>query len=208
MSRRHKRTSIGGQFAPRLIEMLRSPAYRALSLSGHRVIARIEVELASHGGTMNGRLPVTYGDFQRYGVDRQSIASAIREVVELGFVEVTERGRPSESDFGRHPNMFRLTYRHGERMDDEPTHEWKRHTDVKLALFAARAARGAKDQRAVIRSKNKVKPKSFAGGGKTSLTGGENHPVTGRSPGGKSHPTVIGGETHPTIDISGREDAA
>jgi hypothetical protein len=208
MSRRTRKTSIGGQFAPRLIEMLRSPAYRALSLSAHRIIARIEIELAAHGGTMNGRLPVTYGDFQRYGVDRQSIAAAIREAVELGFVEVTERGRPSESDFGRHPNLFRLTYRRGERLDDEPTHEWKRHTDVKQALFAARTAKRTKDEKAVIRSKNKVKPKSFAGGGNSSVTGGENHPVMRPSPGGKNPPTVIGGKTHPTLEISGREDAA
>ena len=52
MSRkREKQNSIGGQFAPRLIEMLESPAYRALSLSGRRVLERIEIELAQHGGS-------------------------------------------------------------------------------------------------------------------------------------------------------------
>ena len=51
---RQRRTQIGGQFAPRLIEMLESPAYRALSLSGHRILDRIEIEMAHHGGTDNG----------------------------------------------------------------------------------------------------------------------------------------------------------
>jgi hypothetical protein len=55
---RRRRTQIGGQVAPRLIEMLESPAYRALSLSGHRVLDRIEIEMAHHGGTDNGKLPV------------------------------------------------------------------------------------------------------------------------------------------------------
>jgi hypothetical protein len=42
---------------PRLIEMLRSPAYRALSRAAHQVLARIEIELADHGGMDNGKLP-------------------------------------------------------------------------------------------------------------------------------------------------------
>jgi hypothetical protein len=68
MSRKRKKpNSIGGQFAPRLIEMLESPAYRALSLSARRALERIEIELAQHGGKDNGSLPVTYDDFQRYG---------------------------------------------------------------------------------------------------------------------------------------------
>jgi hypothetical protein len=67
MPRKRKRSqSIGGQFAPRLIEMLESPAYRALSLSARRVLDRIEIELAHHGGRDNGGLPVTYHDFEAY----------------------------------------------------------------------------------------------------------------------------------------------
>lgn len=42
---------------PRLIEMLRSPTYRALSRAAHQVLARIEIELADHGGMDNRKLP-------------------------------------------------------------------------------------------------------------------------------------------------------
>jgi hypothetical protein len=52
MSKRRNR--INCQFAARPIEMLESPAYRVLSLSAHRVITRIEIELAHHGGNDNG----------------------------------------------------------------------------------------------------------------------------------------------------------
>ena len=62
-----RRTSIGEQFAPHTIAMLRSPAWRALSLSARRILDRIEIELADHGGTDNGKLPVTYDDFEQYG---------------------------------------------------------------------------------------------------------------------------------------------
>jgi hypothetical protein len=59
--------------------MLESPAYRVLSLSAHRVISRIEIELAHHGGNDNGRLPVTKQDFIDYGIHHNSVAPAIRE---------------------------------------------------------------------------------------------------------------------------------
>ena len=57
---RERRTTIGGQFAPRRIDMLEPYACRVLSLSGQRVLDRRKIEMASHGGTDNGRLPCTY----------------------------------------------------------------------------------------------------------------------------------------------------
>jgi hypothetical protein len=83
MTGRRKSTIIG-QFVPHRIELIESPAWRVLSLSARRVLDRIEVELCHHGGLReNGRLPVTYGDFERYGIHCAAIAPAIREVVAL-----------------------------------------------------------------------------------------------------------------------------
>src|ERR1700730_13730069 len=100
-----RRSRISGQYSARLIEMLESPAYRALSRSAHMVISRIEVELAHHGGNENGRLPVTTEDFIAYGMDRGSVAPAIREAEALGFIRVTERGRGGNAEY-RKPNFF------------------------------------------------------------------------------------------------------
>src|SRR6478752_5794871 len=72
---------------------------------------RIEIEHADHGGNDNGRLPVTYDDFECYGIHRHAIAPAIRETVALGFAEITERGRAGNAEF-RSPHKFRLTYFH------------------------------------------------------------------------------------------------
>ena len=80
--------------------MLESPAYRALSASGHKVISRIEIELGHHGGNDNGRLPVTTNDFVEYGMHRTSVAPAIREAEALGFIRVTERGRGGNAELG------------------------------------------------------------------------------------------------------------
>jgi hypothetical protein len=202
--RRRRRTTIGGQFAPRLIEMLESPAYRALSLSAHRVLARLEIELGHHGGTDNGRLPVTYTDFQSYGIERKSIPPALREVQALGFVRITERGRPSKSDFDRHPNYFELTYIHGAH-GEEPTHEWKRHKTLDEAINVARQARPNKDAKAVAKSRSKVSKKSDTRVGKIRPTGPESTP---KAPGPESPPTVPGPENGPSIYISGEGEAA
>jgi hypothetical protein len=194
--------------------MLESPAWRALSLSGRRVIDRIEIEHGHHGGSDNGRLPVTFDNFEGFGMSHKSIAPGIRAAVALGFARITERGRPSESDFGRHPNYFQLTYlpvRRGTRWCG-PTDEWKQIKTLEEALKIAREAREAKDEMAVAKAKGKAtktaSQKSIAGGEKIRTTGGKIHPEAIDVPGGKIHPTVSGGKIHPTIYISGEGEAA
>jgi hypothetical protein len=123
-----RKNRIAGQFSPRTIEMMESPAFRALTLAAHRVLARIEIEHAHHGGNDNGRLPVTFNHFVEYGVHRHAIAPALRELCALGFIEITERGRAGNAEF-RRPNLFRLTYRYLGNAD--PTDEW-RHIRTKV----------------------------------------------------------------------------
>jgi hypothetical protein len=135
---RRRYSKIGGQFAWRLIEMQRSPAYRVLSLSAHRVLNRMEIELAQHGGRDNGRLPVTYDQFEEYGIHRHAIAPAIRECTAQGFLEVTERGRSGNAEF-RSPNKFRITYRHAE--SSPPTDDWRKIKDIREAERLAKSAR-------------------------------------------------------------------
>ena len=103
-----KRTQISGQFTWQLIEMKHSAAWRVLSLSERRCLDRLEIELASYGGTDNGKLPCTFDDFERYGVRRHSIAPSLRALAALGFIEVTEEGRAGNADW-RRPTQFRLT---------------------------------------------------------------------------------------------------
>ena len=136
MSVRKRRTQIAGQFAAHRIDMLRSPAWRVLSLSARRVLDRLEIEHADHGGAENGRLPVTYEDFHRYGIHRHAIGPAIREVVALGFAEITQPGRAGNAEF-RKPNLFRLTYLN---TNIGPTDEWQKITENEAEAIA-RAAR-------------------------------------------------------------------
>jgi hypothetical protein len=130
MGKRHNK--ISGQFAARLIEMMESPAYRVLSLSAHRVLSRIEIEWAHHGGQDNGQLPVTFDDFERYGVNRHAIGPAIAELEALGFIVVTEKGKKALAADYRRPNKFLLTSRPTHKGAD-PLHSWKRFRTIEEA---------------------------------------------------------------------------
>jgi hypothetical protein len=104
-----RRNQIAGQFSAYLIEMLEHPGFRVLSLAAHRVLSRICIEHAHHGGNENGLLPVTYNQFEEYGIHRHSIGPAIRELVALGFI--THRpGRAGNAEH-RTPSLFGLTWR-------------------------------------------------------------------------------------------------
>ena len=187
---RRRRTTIDEQFIARTVPLLQSPAYRALSLSAHRVLSRIELEHAHHGGADNGKLPVTYNDFVEYGVDRHAISAAIRECVALGFLEITEQGRAGNAEF-RTPNKFRLTYIYSGH--PKPTHEWQHiETEEQAATLAQHARRPMRTAR-----KNR-KPV----GEKTQFSGGDPHRKA-RIHSGETHTTCQGGEIPTTIYISG-----
>jgi hypothetical protein len=92
MATHKRRTPIGEGWVAYPLSMVESPAFRALGISAIRVMHRLEVEHMHHGGAENGRLQVTFDQFEEWGLDRKAIAPAIRELVALGFVEVTQRG--------------------------------------------------------------------------------------------------------------------
>ena len=147
-----RRNTISGQFSARLIEMLESPAYRVLSRSAHMVISRVEIELAHHGGNDNGRLPITTEDFIAYGMDRSSVAPAIREAEALGFISL-KRGRGGNAEY-RTPSLFGSTFSyHLNSRRQPPTDDWRRIKTIEEAGRIARSARNAKDQSAVAHGK-------------------------------------------------------
>ena len=120
------------------IEMIRSPAYRALSVSAHRVIGRIRIELADHGGQDNGHLPVTHRDVHEYGMAWNSIAPGIREAEALGFIRITEHGIASAGEF-RKASVFALT--HLPVGVAAATNDWAKIGSMEQAEAIAAAAR-------------------------------------------------------------------
>jgi hypothetical protein len=151
---RQRRNAITDQFVPHTRKMLESPAYRVLSRAALQVLARIEIEHMSHGGKENGNLPVTYDDFEKYGIHRHSIAPAIRELVALGFIKVTEHGCAGNREF-RSPNKFELTYCAAKHSYGISTHEWRWVESLEQAHALAKQARSAVSEIVNSPKKNK-----------------------------------------------------
>jgi hypothetical protein len=153
---RRRRNPIPGAFACRTIDMLKSPAFKVLSLSALRVLTRIEIELARHGGNDNGKLPITVEQFVEYGIERHAIGPAQRELEALGFIEI-ERGCAGNAEH-RRPNLYRLSWRGTEEGSPYPqgTDEWKRVKTIEEALAIQAEARKTPPQNRARRSGNRV----------------------------------------------------
>jgi hypothetical protein len=126
-----------------------SPAWRALSLPARRVLDRLEIELGRHKGRpeSNGEIVCTYEDFKRYGIRKNSLSGAIREVVALGFVRITRKGSAGNENY-RQPTMYLLTYQIA-GSDQRLSDDWKRiQTDEEAAASVKAAKAGRSDQRA------------------------------------------------------------
>lgn len=115
---------VGEAFIRHRVAMIESDAYQDLRLASRKALDRLEVELGRHGGKGNGKLIVTYENFESFGIRDKSVAPAIRQLEGHGLVVVTKRGRGGNADFGK-ASQYRLTY----LPDDDgmpPTDEWRR----------------------------------------------------------------------------------
>ncbi len=108
-------------------EMLESAAFRSLSRRAQQCLFRICIENMAHAGRENGGLIVTYEDFVAYGVRRSSIASAIRELEEAGFLADTLRGGLAHG-VAKIPSRYRLTWL-VDRDGQKATNEWRRFSE-------------------------------------------------------------------------------
>jgi hypothetical protein len=84
-------------------------------------------------------LPCTFEDFSRYGVERKSISPGIRELVALGFIEVTRKGSAGNADH-RQATLFLPTYRPS-GSDVVTKNSWRRIKSIEEAEATAKAAR-------------------------------------------------------------------
>jgi hypothetical protein len=126
--------------------MLESPAWCALTGNALKVVLRIALEHLKHGGLDNGKLPVTYQDFAKCGVRKNSIREAQLVAIHLGFIDRTVGEVPWHGDI-RQPSTFGLTWL--PRCDGlPPSNRW---TQIKDNFDARAAIRRAKTQLAQLR---------------------------------------------------------
>jgi hypothetical protein len=118
------------------VEMMRSDAWRDMSVNARRMLDLLEIEHLAHGGYENGNLVITYDQFVAGGIRRASIFATIAELERLGWIEVHRGGYRG---FARSwPHRFRLTHRRtrikpqiGAPYLVEATHDWQRYSSKK-----------------------------------------------------------------------------
>jgi hypothetical protein len=118
------------------VEMMRSEAWRDMSINGRQMLDLLEIEHLAHGGYENGNLMMTYDQFVAGGIRRGSISATIAELERLGWIEVSRGGYRG---FARSwPHRFRLTHRRtrirpgiGAPYLVEATHDWQHYRSEK-----------------------------------------------------------------------------
>jgi hypothetical protein len=209
MGRKYRRNSIGGQFTSHRVDMVASPAWRALSLSARKCLERIELELAKHGGN-NGDLPVTQRDFIAHGVSGARVKAALAELIAFGFIEMTPGYGCQSPLYGRSARFRALSCA---SRDGPPPENWKRFkTDAeakamsKAVLAEARRARTAHGE---AMRKRRAKKSSHASPddsqGESLASGSLGESLSGRSK--VNHCPPSQSESLSTISGEGRSQA-
>ena len=137
-----RRNFFGETFSGRPLSMLNSAAFRVLTFAEHKMLLRIEIEAGSHAGHDNSKWPVTYDQFEEYGIRRQLISPSRRALVALGFITF-KRGLGAKEADKRRPNLFGLTYRHTD--SKPPVNTWRKIADIAEAKRVADEARNTLD---------------------------------------------------------------
>jgi hypothetical protein len=121
--------------------MLQSPAWQAMPAVARQIVDRIVIEHLNHAGQENGKLPVSYDDFAKYGVRRQSVMFAIDAAMALGWIDIVDHGHRGAADV-RRAARYALTW--VDRHDGKPrTNRWKRLSaaDAEAAIAELRRER-------------------------------------------------------------------
>jgi len=123
-------------------ELLETKLWAGLTISARRTLDRLMLEHVSHGGVANGELSVSYRQFEKFGVSRNSVSRGIKELEAVGLIEVRRRGRIAGQNAA---NFYRLTWMGSWSDDGEiapPRHSWKRRAAADLDSPRSRKERG------------------------------------------------------------------
>jgi hypothetical protein len=183
-----RRNILAERWTSRPVELLESPALRALSRAAHQALIRIEIELRHHAGNANGKLIVTKQQFVEYGLHPQAVAPALRELDALSIICI-KHGRGGNAEYWQ-PNRFLLNYACGAvDAHDEITNTWKRFKTLQEAEQTAASARAAKDQARVASGRRNARRRNVFQGWKTTHGRGDSqgwkpthHPRVGNQP--------------------------
>lgn len=113
------------------VELFASPAWKALSINGRRLVEFLIVEHGNQGGRENGNLHAPYDQLVPWGLSRRLIRKATMEAEFLGLLRVERGGRWAGTNV---PSTYRLTF-YADRDGNPPTNGWKGKTAEAIAAW-------------------------------------------------------------------------
>jgi hypothetical protein len=119
---RKPKTEIGEPFVALRRSMYKSKVFRALSPWAQILLRCLEDKHLETGGKENGRLSVSYTDFEAWGIRRASIPDLLQEVIDFGFVKKIKKGWFSPER--KYKSEYLLTYVE-DAYGNKPTDEWR-----------------------------------------------------------------------------------
>jgi DNA-binding HxlR family transcriptional regulator len=102
------------------LSLMESDAFRSLSINARRALDRLVIEHFNHNRIENGNLRVSARQFHEWGVTKDCLTAAVRELEEKGLL-ATERGEAKGVLMP--PFVYRLTFY--ATLDDPPSNEWR-----------------------------------------------------------------------------------
>jgi hypothetical protein len=161
-SRRNRRRKLGGppkdeRWLWFTKSMVNSAAFQELiqHKGALRVVLRVVIEYLEHDGQDNGRLIVTYDNFEEFGISAPMIPESIDIAEALRFL-IVHRGRKSKKD-KRHPNRYGLTFY--PIYEEFETNDWKR---IQTRMEAEAIVERVKERRRAEAAKRRVSSPSIA----------------------------------------------
>lgn len=120
-------------------DVMRSEAWRSMSVNARRLIDFLMIEHMNHGGRRNGYLLAPRDQLEKFGIGRRLITAAIEEVRTARLIAV-KRGT------GRRPSTFTLTWlpvavHEGEQQSSVAVHEGEPQGVTKVNSYARSSAR-------------------------------------------------------------------
>jgi hypothetical protein len=89
------------------VAVMENTAWCGLSINARRIMDRLLIENARHKSEANGRLRVSYQQFEDCGIGARLISPALRELEQAGLLAITKGEQRGKF---REPNLYRVTF--------------------------------------------------------------------------------------------------
>jgi hypothetical protein len=195
---KNKQSPIGQQFVPLPRDLLRSDAWRSMSINERRLVDFLMLEHMRHGGRQNGNLKAPRQQLHAFGIGSHFASMAIAAAEERGLILCNRGGMRVATTYG----LTWLATAGGRT----PSNAWMAYSDPSLKPMPEPKSRnlGAKQQSGLGAKQQSDGPNLGAkqqSDGPKSLGAKQQHPYRSTLPGKLDTHSVLGGGSPAVVSL-------